>query len=56
MKSENGMTAEDVISILGLVPLTEEGGLVKETYRSLAETSGGVMAGPSRQPVRAGVE
>lgn len=38
-------TAEQVIEALGLVPLSEEGGLVLETYRSTATTAEGDAAG-----------
>ena len=36
---------QDLIEVLKLVPLSEEGGLVAETYRSLAKTSDGQAAG-----------
>ena len=39
------MTAEEVIETLGLIPLAEEGGLVKETYRSSVLTESGEAAG-----------
>lgn len=38
------LSAEDVIRMLGLVPLSEEGGLVLETYRSTALTDKGEIA------------
>lgn len=34
------MNAHDVISLLGLVPLPEEGGFYRETHRSLEEVKG----------------
>ena len=39
------MTAEELIEILGLVPLGEEGGLVHESYRSPVLTESGEAAG-----------
>ena len=39
------MTAEQVIKVLGLIPLKGEGGLVKETYRSAWKTESGEAAG-----------
>ena len=43
--NERGMTVEEVIEVLGLIPLAEEGGLVKETYRSTVLTELGEAAG-----------
>ena len=40
-----GMTAEEIIRALGLVPLPAEGGLVLETYRSAFATDTGESAG-----------
>lgn len=45
MKSREGLTAEQVIAALGLIPLSEEGGLVRETYRSEVKTEDGEAAG-----------
>ena len=43
--NERKMTVEEVIEALGLIPLEEEGGLVKETYRSSVLTESGEAAG-----------
>ena len=45
MMDAGKMTAEQVIELLGLVPLEGEGGLVLETYRSAAKTDSGEAAG-----------
>ncbi|MBR2548315.1 MAG: cupin domain-containing protein [Eubacterium sp.] len=39
------ITAEQIIEKLGMVPLTQEGGMVLEAYKSKARTDAGKMAG-----------